>query len=1116
MWEGLIRTPRGRYHPRKFIMLFATLLVASFAYSLVSSTEVLAADANWNGDNLSYDARDYTGPKTAGNNDKSGLPQGTIYYATYDNSNPRNGTDARGYLIYFNSGTDPTTATRGHHVTADYDVASGRFSNLSPPEEISIDASSYGNEETIEPSSCDVSGIGWIICPVSNWIAEGMDYLYGTIVSFLNVAPIVGGDSGLYQMWDIVRSIANICFIIGFLILIYAQITGAVISSYTIKKMLPRIIIAAILVNVSYWICAIAVDVSNILGVAVQDMFMAMQERIGAANSAADDIGWVKVTALALGGGSLAAIGLFGATAGGAGALAFAIIAALIPALFAVFVAVAILAARQALITVLVVLSPLAFVAYLLPNTEEWFRRWRKLFVALMVMFPAFAVIFGGAQLTGVLIIQNAASLPVVILGLLVQVIPLFITPFLIKLSSGVMSTIAGLANDRSKGVFDRAQNWAKSNQDYHKARAINRGLRPRSRTGGIRPLTSVGARVALSGKNREKRTQALMSGGEGLYSSRTGAGRRTAHLQSVNKQYESYADHRNEERFQDYLAGNDLDTGMGRFAPVRNRRQNQAAALRHIAHESHRAHSDAEALKGLLDAEGEAHYQARLEGATIGDGTRAGQIREARVNTINLSGQADISKAVIEKQGQELLKRTVANDNNLTRQVVLAHQFEKTAEQYETIVQKAAEAAYDNFSRTNVAAQNLRLRAVEQADRAKLAEQQWDAVVEEVSAKGYTTPSIDGANAVVADNISYTRRQIAAEGKRIESAKVVQSENLAMAFKEDEALRTYVGGVDGQRGATRVFAQATDEVVAAAVKEVKTNRVLTSQMSRSQLHKLMQDAEMPDGSHATVEMQQAAMYALLQEKGNNQDANEIRDAVAKMGMMMDDDGNYYEALRDDDGRLILNENGWPQRDESRQITDQKEISRRRDWQQFFDDAAKDSPHSMVTYSGTNKSDARAGLMVEGMHEGFLRDATSGKFSPDKMLKADIDELKTLLEDRNSPTGYYAHLDPDKKRQVDATLESAILRLQSNENINSSIDDRNRGAMNDILSLINPAEYGPRIVDGKRVYTVDENKAIIPRSRATGDEREFRAPVDVPGVHRPGEYYTKWDVDPQV
>jgi uncharacterized membrane protein YhaH (DUF805 family) len=69
-----------------------------------------------------------------------------------------------------------------------------------------------------------------------------------------------------------------------------------------------------------------------------------------------------------------------------------------------------IMAARQALIIILIIVSPLAFVCYLLPGTEKWFKKWRDSFLTMLVFFPAFAVVFGGAQLAGIIIIQNASG----------------------------------------------------------------------------------------------------------------------------------------------------------------------------------------------------------------------------------------------------------------------------------------------------------------------------------------------------------------------------------------------------------------------------------------------------------------------------------------------------------------------------------------------------------------------------------------------------------------------------------------------------------------------------------------------------------------------------------
>ena len=54
--------------------------------------------------------------------------------------------------------------------------------------------------------------------------------------------------------------------------------------------MIPKLIVAAVLVNVSYIICGIAVDASNILGNSLQQMFMDMQhDLVGASTTVNTD-----------------------------------------------------------------------------------------------------------------------------------------------------------------------------------------------------------------------------------------------------------------------------------------------------------------------------------------------------------------------------------------------------------------------------------------------------------------------------------------------------------------------------------------------------------------------------------------------------------------------------------------------------------------------------------------------------------------------------------------------------------------------------------------------------------------------------------------------------------
>ena len=263
--------------------------------------------------------------------------------------------------------------------------------------------------------------------------------------------------------------------------------------------------------------------------------------------------------------------------------------------------------------------------------------------------------------------------------------------------------------------------------------------------------------------------------------------------------------------------------------------------------------------------------------------------------------------------------------------------------------------------------------------------------------------------------------------------------------------------------------------------------------------------------------MQQAAMYELLQKKGNNDDAQVIRDAVSDMGMVVDETtGLFYEPQRDNDGRVVI-VNGRPVADMSRQIIDTSEIGRRRDWRQFFVDAASGSPHSQVTLSGTDKSDGEAGTLLSTIKGGFMRDALGGKFGPEKMLKADIDELKYLFTDITDPTGEYSHLSSSQKASVNKTIVEAVIALQTHPTYKGQIDDRNRGVMNQIVAKLDPSYDGGTDSNGKPLFYVGDDKSLMkPPVSPTGNERTFSSPI--PGTlpedrrNKNNPHYDDWKI----
>lgn len=448
-----------------FVLLIAGMLVGIFLNALTHSTSVYAVDAEWSGHNLTYNKEKYTKVSDDKKIKQFNLPDNSLVYVNED----KNKKETK--VIYFPSSEISSLSSATYAVYSftppnTYEQTSTSTISIEPPSENSTG------------TSCDVQGIGWIICPLSNWLADGIDYMYSALQEFLKTKPLetTNQNSGIYLAWVIMRNISNVAFIVAFLVIIYSQLTSVGISNYGVKKMLPRLVIAAVLVNLSFTICAILLDLSNIAGYAFQDAFMGIKNTISTVGENTSTWTWSEVISTALSNGALAV----GAGYAVSLALTTELLPMLVPAatlagLTLLFILL-IMAARQALIIILIIVSPLAFVCYLLPGTEKWFKKWRDSFLTMLVFFPAFAVVFGGAQLAGIIIIQNASGSNgaiMHILGMLVQIIPLAITPLIMKFSGGVLGKFAGFVNDKNKGLYDRTKNWSKDRRETIKNKKL-------------------------------------------------------------------------------------------------------------------------------------------------------------------------------------------------------------------------------------------------------------------------------------------------------------------------------------------------------------------------------------------------------------------------------------------------------------------------------------------------------------------------------------------------------------------------------------------------------------------------------------------------------------------
>lgn len=319
-----------------------------------------------------------------------------------------------------------------------------------------VDISEKKDEDGEPESSCsgDLGSLGWLICPSMSLGGKLADAGYSSVSMFLDISPDIFNDNpelgGAKQAWNFFRDIANVVFVLLFLWVIFSQISNVGVSNYGIKKILPKLILGAILINLSFYICQLAVDLSNILGYALKGVLEG-----ASLNAEAPGVG-------GLGGGFVAvltgALGLVGAPL-------FAFLTVSVPmliwTLLSIAVALLILVFRQAAVILLIAISPIAFAAWLLPNTESLFKKWVSAFKGLLVVFPVVSLMYGSGKLAGA-VLSNSSGGIMQFVAMCVPILPLMATPFVIKSSLNSLGSIG--AKISNNGLMNLPSNKLKDN----------------------------------------------------------------------------------------------------------------------------------------------------------------------------------------------------------------------------------------------------------------------------------------------------------------------------------------------------------------------------------------------------------------------------------------------------------------------------------------------------------------------------------------------------------------------------------------------------------------------------------------------------------------------------
>jgi hypothetical protein len=247
-----------------------------------------------------------------------------------------------------------------------------------------------------------------------------------------------------------------------------AQEESLVFNNYSIKKILPRLIIVAIAVNLSFYICAAMVDISNILGANLKDFIGNIYN-----NPDPTKYGWAGSLGYWTAGAALATVGGI--------AVIILIFCNLGTVLLGFLLVLAVLALREVLVTVLIIISPIAFVLYLLPNTEKWFKKWLNEFARCLFVYPAIALVWGATELVTYIMLSSdpgQTDVMTFVMVCVVQIVPVIAIIPIMKMGGSALGKLqgavsGGLEKTGLRKINTAARNIAKPGAQYLQRKAL-------------------------------------------------------------------------------------------------------------------------------------------------------------------------------------------------------------------------------------------------------------------------------------------------------------------------------------------------------------------------------------------------------------------------------------------------------------------------------------------------------------------------------------------------------------------------------------------------------------------------------------------------------------------
>lgn len=312
----------------------------------------------------------------------------------------------------------------------------------------------------VKKTVCDQSfgkvgfvSLKWFLCPVVDFILSTVQTLEDFLVTQLNVAvdPPLASNGYYHKIWASLRTIALAIIVIVALVMVTFEAAGIeAFSAYTMRSLLARFGVAVLMIVLSWSVLREVTQVVNWITEGARTLIYAPFTDASLGGKGLET-GSAYILA-ALGGVAMIALGPWGL-------LSFALTAVL-----SIGLTLLVLVLVHAMVYILIMFSPVAIALSVLPNTRKGYEFWKNALISLYIgliavafAMPAIDVI---AESTYNLKDGSTATIINQIVALLLKFMRVFLVLFIFSRVGGVLGTLTGMVNDRSRGAFDRLKNF--------------------------------------------------------------------------------------------------------------------------------------------------------------------------------------------------------------------------------------------------------------------------------------------------------------------------------------------------------------------------------------------------------------------------------------------------------------------------------------------------------------------------------------------------------------------------------------------------------------------------------------------------------------------------------